>query len=139
VLNRMTQSKSIYRLVLTGSWYGNKGKKRPAAALEVIEIESNPYDGPTAKSPQRRSPKFCPPSPPQTDAPVPSTSSASDATYEEAIAYAMSAQYAAGYWLGVAHTKAASTQVASPQTHPTPHSAPATSNILHTRYEHLKR
>ena len=26
-------------------------------------------------------------------------------TYEQAMAYAMSAQYMAGYWMGVAHTK----------------------------------
>jgi hypothetical protein len=35
-----------------------------------------------------------------------SIASASVTTYDEAIGYAMAAQYAAGYWLGVAHTKA---------------------------------
>lgn len=47
-----------------------------------------------------------------------SSTSASAATYEDAIAYAMSAQYAAGYWLGVAHSKSVSASVTKVPTTP---------------------
>lgn len=119
---------------LTVSWYRDsdtapqKPKKRAA---------DNPYTG-TAKKikPREDSPVYNPPSPlhggsgaepPESphdsgySANTLSGEAAARATYEEAIGFAMSAQYAAGYWLGVAHTKAKSSPV---------------SNILHTRQEH---
>jgi hypothetical protein len=117
---------------LTVSWYRDsdtapqKPKKRAA---------DNPYTG-TAKKikPREDSPVYNPPSPVHGRGEPPESPHDSDysgntlsgeaaarATYEEAIGFAMSAQYAAGYWLGVAHTKAKASPV---------------SNILHTRQEH---
>lgn len=60
---------------------------------------------------------------------------ASSTSYEQAIANAMSAQYAAGYWLGVAHTKAAAGSLQTTASHPQLQSSPEeiSTNVVKSR------
>lgn len=87
-------------------------------ASESLIFPANPYSGhgPRPGAIRRPSPTYEPPSPPQASQRPPppalvnpvqeaSPSPAADLTFDQAISYAMQAQYMAGYWMGVAQGK----------------------------------